>query len=92
MLLNKLTEENLANFAPTKILKDHSDRINSIDFSKNQLVTASDDDSILLYDLQDATFKRTLHSKKYGVCNINFDKRHGTSVLHASNKIDDNIR
>ena len=92
ILQNELTEQNLSNFAPTRVFKNYSDRINSIDFSKNQLVSASDDDSISLYDIQDGTFKRNLNSKKYGVGHIHFDKRSGTSVLHTSNKMDNNIR
>ena len=92
ILQTDLTEQNLINFSPSKVFQECHDQINSIDFSNDHLVAASDDDSISLYDLEKGEFKRNLFSKKYGVCHIQFEKKKGNAVLHASNKIDDSIR
>ena len=62
---------------------------NSIDFSANgeTLISSSDDDSIVIYDCEKGTQKRTLNSKKYGVDLIHFTHAQNTAV-HCSTKVD----
>lgn len=93
-----LTENILTTFQVAKSFRDNSDRINSIDFSPkgDTMISSSDDDSIIIYDCDKGTLKRTLNSKKYGVDLIHY--AHGgnnnvsNNVIHSSNKIDDTIR
>lgn len=63
-------------------------RINSIDFHRLEdlLVTASEDDSINVYDTSRGSLVKTLHSKKYGVANVKFTHSHH-AVLYASSKV-----
>jgi len=48
----KLGDSVVKSFRVAKVFRDNSDRINSIDFSPNgeSLISASDDDSIVIYD------------------------------------------
>eukprot|EP00803_Ostreobium_quekettii_P002399 evm.model.scf_415.6 EVM.evm.TU.scf_415.6 scf_415:43971-46482(-) len=67
--------------------KENTARINSLDFHRtvDLLVTASDDDSIHLYNTDTGTQTKTLHSRKYGCQQICFT-HHENAVLTASNK------
>ncbi|XP_052781906.1 WD repeat-containing protein 82-like [Mya arenaria] len=89
----KLTENVVRNFRVAKIFRENTDKITSIDFSSNgeTLISSSDDDSIVIYDCQGGTPKRTLNSKKYGVDLIRYTHAVNTA-LHSSTKIDDTIR
>lgn len=89
----KLTESVVKNFLVGKIFKENTERINSIDYSANgeTLISSSDDDSIIIYDCQNGTPKRTLNSKKYGCDLIRYTHANNT-VIHGSTKIDDTIR
>lgn len=89
----KLVDEVVRSFHVVKIFHKHEHRINSVDFSSNgcTLLSASDDDSIVLYDCETATYKKTLHSKKYGVNLIRFTHAEDTAI-HCSTKVDDTIR
>ncbi|KAH3816121.1 WD repeat-containing protein 82-like [Dreissena polymorpha] len=89
----KLTENVVRNFRVAKIFRENTDKITSIDFSSNgeTLISSSDDDSIVIYDCQAGTPKRTLNSKKYGVDLIRYTHAVNTA-LHSSTKIDDTIR
>lgn len=89
----KLTENVVRNFRVAKIFRENTDKITSIDFSTNgeTLISSSDDDSIVIYDCQGGTPKRTLNSKKYGVDLIRYTHAVNTA-LHSSTKIDDTIR
>lgn len=62
-----------------------SGRISSLDFHKatSYVVTASDDESIRLYDVSTATCLKTINSKKYGVDLVCFTS-HPTTVIYSS--------
>ncbi|CAI0461646.1 unnamed protein product [Linum tenue] len=64
---------------------DSCGRISSMDFHKpsSYLVTASDDESIRLYDVASATCLKTINSKKYGVDLVSFTS-HPTTVIYSS--------
>ncbi|CAL5324280.1 unnamed protein product [Camellia sinensis] len=69
-------------------------RISSMDFHRtsNFLVTASDDESIRLYDVANATCLKTINSKKYGVDLVCFTS-HPTTVIYSSkNGWDESLR
>eukprot|EP00899_Mesostigma_viride_P007457 jgi/Mesvir1/16712/Mv15103-RA.1 len=90
----KLDKEAIACMGIGRVCKDNQGRINSLDFHprENQLVTASDDASIHVYDTATGTLKKSLNSKKYGVSHICFT-HHPENVIHASrNDWDDSIR
>ncbi|XP_024404060.1 protein ANTHESIS POMOTING FACTOR 1 [Physcomitrium patens] len=72
------------------VFKDYGAKINSLDFHRTEdlLVTASDDESIRLYDFANATLLKTIHSKKYGVDQICFT-HHTNSVIYSSKKDSD---
>ena len=56
------------------ILQSYEGRINSLDFHHQEdlLVTAADDNSIVLYDANTGQQRTVSFSKKYGVRNIVF--------------------
>lgn len=89
----KLIESVVNTFKPAKIFRENTERINSIDFSTNgeTLITSSDDDSIVIYDCEKGSTKKTLNSKKYGVDLVHYTHAANTAI-HSSNKIDDTIR
>ncbi len=69
--------------------QDSEATINSLDFhrTENLLVTASDDDSIHLYNTSAGEHVgHPLFSKKYGVSHIRFT-HHRNSVIYASTKV-----
>ncbi|XP_024310748.1 protein ANTHESIS POMOTING FACTOR 1 isoform X2 [Brachypodium distachyon] len=66
----EVTDEVLKIMEVGLAFRDYNGRISSMDFhsrATNYLVTASDDESIRLYDIQNATCLKTINSKKYGV-------------------------
>lgn len=89
----KLTDVVVQNLRVAKVFRENTDRINNVDFSANgdTLISSSDDDSIVIYDCQNGTPKRTLNSKKYGVDLIHFTHAPNTAI-HSSTKVDDTIR
>ncbi|KAL6513026.1 hypothetical protein OROHE_019816 [Orobanche hederae] len=73
---------------------NHNSRINSLDYHKaaSYVVTASDDESIRLYDVSTATCLKTINSKKYGVDLVCFTS-HPTTVIYSSkNSWDESLR
>ncbi|KAL6549436.1 hypothetical protein OROHE_008553 [Orobanche hederae] len=69
-------------------------RISSLDYHKAEsyVVTASDDESIRLYDVSTATCLKTINSKKYGV-DLVFFTSHPTTVIYSSkNNWDESLR
>ncbi|XP_035209029.1 WD repeat-containing protein 82-like isoform X2 [Stegodyphus dumicola] len=92
-LTMKLVSYVVQSFRVAKVFSENSDRINSVDFSSdgNTLISSSDDDSIVIYDCEKGTHKRTLHSKKYGADLVRFTHTENSAV-HSSTKIDDTIR
>ncbi|VDI21932.1 WD repeat-containing protein 82-like [Mytilus galloprovincialis] len=89
----KLTDNVVRNFRVAKVFRENTERINNLDFSANgeTLISSSDDDSIVIYDCQNGTPKKTLNSKKYGVDLICYTHAVNTA-LHSSTKVDDTIR
>lgn len=78
--------------APTYIASPHS-YFTSLDFDdKGELcVSASDDETIQLWNVKTGRHAKTLYSKKYGVHMVRFTHRSST-VIYASTKGDDTIR
>ncbi|ODM97674.1 WD repeat-containing protein 82 [Orchesella cincta] len=76
-----------------KVFRENTDTINSIDFNAggDMMISAGDDDQIIIYDCENGTIKRNLKSKKYGVSMVRFTHSRNT-VIHGSTKIDDTIR
>ncbi|CAN6481806.1 unnamed protein product [Victoria cruziana] len=90
----ELTEEVLQCMDVGMIFRDYNCRISSLDFHRtaNYLVTASDDESIRLYDVGNATMLKTINSKKYGVDLVCFTP-HPTTVIYSSkNGWDESLR
>ncbi|CAM6017674.1 unnamed protein product [Sphagnum balticum] len=93
-LVMELTETVMRSMGIGATFKDYGGKINSIDFHRTDdlLVTASDDESIRLYDTANATLLKTIHSKKYGVDQICFT-HHTSSVVYSSkNGWDESLR
>ncbi|CAL5366225.1 unnamed protein product [Camellia sinensis] len=91
-----LTEEILQSMEVGMAFRDYNGRISSMDFHRtsNFLVTASDDESIRLYDVANATGRclKTINSKKYGVDLVCFTS-HPTTVIYSSkNGWDESLR
>eukprot|EP00252_Welwitschia_mirabilis_P023786 TRINITY_DN6831_c0_g1_i1.p1 TRINITY_DN6831_c0_g1~~TRINITY_DN6831_c0_g1_i1.p1 ORF type:complete len:333 (-),score=76.90 TRINITY_DN6831_c0_g1_i1:388-1386(-) len=90
----ELTEDVVRSMEIGAVYKDYNGKINSLDFHRtnNYLVTASDDESIRLFDTASATLQKTIYSKKYGVDLICFT-HNATSVLYSSkNGWDESLR
>ncbi|XP_057251539.1 protein ANTHESIS POMOTING FACTOR 1 isoform X2 [Beta vulgaris subsp. vulgaris] len=90
----ELSEETLQSMEVGMAFRDYSGRISSMDFHKasSYLVTASDDESIRLYDVANATCLKTINSKKYGVELVCFTS-HPTTVIYSSkNGWDESLR
>ncbi|KAL6563120.1 hypothetical protein OROHE_005707 [Orobanche hederae] len=90
----KLTEEILQSMEVGLAFRDYNDRISSLDYHKaaSYVVTASDDESIHLYDVSTATCLKTINSKKYGVDLVCFTS-HPTTVIYSSkNSWDESLR
>lgn len=51
-------------------------------------MTAGEDDSVHLYNINSGTVEKTVFSRKYGVSHIRFT-HHPQSVVYASNKVRD---
>ncbi|WOL04300.1 WD repeat-containing protein 82-B [Canna indica] len=56
------------------------------------LVTASDDESIRLYDVQNALCLKTINSKKYGVDLVSFTDHPATVIYSSKNGWDESLR
>ncbi|KAE9619536.1 hypothetical protein Lal_00041758 [Lupinus albus] len=90
----ELSEEILQSMEVGMSFKDYNCTISSMDFHKasSYLVTASDDDSIRLYDITGGTCLKTINSKKYGVDLVCFTS-HPTTVIYSSkNGWDESLR
>ena len=76
----------------SKAFQDNQKPITCMDFDDQGMVciTASEDDSMHVYDAVHGRFKQLLYSKKYGVNLLKFTHRH-TNILHSSTLHDDNI-
>ncbi|KAJ7953117.1 WD repeat-containing protein 82 [Quillaja saponaria] len=90
----ELSEEILQSMEVGMAFKDYNGKISSMDFHRasSYLVTASDDESIRLYDVMNATCLKTINSKKYGVDLVCFTP-HPTTVIYSSkNGWDESLR
>ncbi|XP_037535422.1 WD repeat-containing protein 82 isoform X1 [Nematolebias whitei] len=88
----KITDKVLRSF---KVARTYSlNKVNCVDYSPNgeSAVSSSDDDSIVIYDIQQGKPNGNLYSMKYGVDLIRFTNRDTQTVVYSSNKQDDTIR
>ena len=84
----------MESMAVGKTFKDNTAKINSLDFSKEGdfLITASDDESLHIYNTVSGKKHKSIFSKKYGVDLIRFT-HHSSSVICASkNSWDESLR
>ncbi|KAI3904235.1 hypothetical protein MKW92_053978 [Papaver armeniacum] len=90
----ELTEEILKSMEVGMAFRDYNGRISSMDFHKgsNCLVTASDDESIRLYDVANAMCLKTINSKKYGVDLVCFASNATTVLYSSKNGWDESLR
>ncbi|KAI9594145.1 WD repeat-containing protein 82 [Syncephalis fuscata] len=88
-----LTPRVLASLHVAKVHNEQKKMITSLDFfqSGDVCLTASQDDSLCLYDCHEGKVIKTLPSKKYG-CHMARFTHHRNNVIHASTKSDDTIR
>lgn len=56
----------------------------SFSFDGEHLISANDNDELELFQVADGAIHRTLHSKKYGVANVNYTHHH-TQVIYSRN-------
>jgi len=89
----QLEDFSISKFKVAKEFSENSKRINSIDFSQDgrNLISSSDDDTIILYDCERGLKKRDIASKKYGVDLIKYTHANNTAI-HTSTKENDIIR
>lgn len=89
----KLEDSTISKFKVAKEFCENKARINSIDFSQDgkNLISSSDDDTIVLYDCEKGIKKRDIMSKKYGVDLIKYTHANNTAI-HTSTKENDTIR
>lgn len=89
----KLENSNIAKFKVAKEFSENKARINSIDFSGDgkNLISSSDDDTIVLYDCERGVKRRDIMSKKYGVDLIRYTHAKNNAI-HTSTKENDTIR
>eukprot|EP00041_Stephanoeca_diplocostata_P014743 m.277671 g.277671 ORF g.277671 m.277671 type:complete len:321 (+) comp19785_c0_seq1:304-1266(+) len=88
-----LTPQVQQSFQVAKSFGQNNGPVNSMDYNDtgDLLVTASNDDSINLYDCKAGSHMQTLHSKKYGAALIRFTHG-GKTVLHSSLKENHTVR
>jgi COMPASS component SWD2 len=67
--------------------------ITSLDFDDqgDYLVAAGDDETVQVFDVKEGKSTKTVPSKKYGVHLAKFT-HHSRQILHASTKVDGEIR
>ncbi|XP_063330143.1 WD repeat-containing protein 82-like [Pelmatolapia mariae] len=90
----KITDGVLRSFRVARTHRKNEEKVNCVDYSPNgeNVITSSDDDRILLYDMRDGKCKSNLFSKKYGVDLIRYTHGDTNTVVYSSNKLDDTIR
>ncbi|MFH4984154.1 hypothetical protein AB6A40_010863 [Gnathostoma spinigerum] len=84
-----LTDQVICSLIPAKSFSGNQARINSLDYSSDGLhmISSSDDDSIVMYDLEKGDKSLSVNSKKYGVDLIHF-AHNTTTAIHCSTKVD----
>ncbi|MEQ2230861.1 WD repeat-containing protein 82, partial [Ilyodon furcidens] len=90
----KITDSLLRSFKVARTYRLNSEKVNCVDYSSNgeHAVSSSNDDCIVLFDIQEGKPSSTLYSKKYGVDLIRFTHGEAHTVIFSSNKLDDTIR
>ncbi|URE06348.1 WD domain, G-beta repeat [Musa troglodytarum] len=90
----ELTDEVFKSMEVGMAFRDYNGRISSMDFHRtaSYLVTASDDESIRLYDVQNALCLKTINSKKYGVDLVSFTDHPATVIYSSKNGWDESLR
>ncbi|XP_065879663.1 protein ANTHESIS POMOTING FACTOR 1 isoform X2 [Euphorbia lathyris] len=85
MSLNELDDDIVRSMSVGAVFSDFGGRINSVDFHRKDdlLVTASEDDSVRLYDIASAKLLKTTYHKKNGADRICFT-HHPSSVICSS--------
>lgn len=89
-----LEDDVVASMIVGTAFRDFTCKINSLDFHETDdlLVTASDDESIRLYDTENAVFLKMIYSKKYGVGQVCFTHRKGCVLYASKNGWDESLR
>ncbi|KAG4125285.1 hypothetical protein ERO13_D10G086800v2 [Gossypium hirsutum] len=85
MSLTELDDEIVRSMSIGAVFSDFGGKINSLDFHRKDdlLVTASEDDSVRLYDITNAKLIKTTYHKKHGADRICFT-HHPSSVICSS--------
>ncbi|RVW46582.1 Protein anthesis promoting factor 1 [Vitis vinifera] len=85
MSLTELDDETVRSMSIGALFSDFVGKINSLDFHRTDdlLVTASEDDSVRLYDIANAKLLKTTYHKKHGADRICFT-HHPSSVICSS--------
>ncbi|XP_022740100.1 protein ANTHESIS POMOTING FACTOR 1 isoform X2 [Durio zibethinus] len=85
MSITKLDDEMVRSMSIGAVFSDFGGKINSLDFHRKDdlLVTASEDDSVRLYDIANAKLLKTTYHKKHGADRICFT-HHPNSVICSS--------
>ncbi|KAJ1936486.1 hypothetical protein FBU59_005037 [Linderina macrospora] len=83
----------LRSFSITKQFRDNRSSITSLDFDStgSRVITTSQDESLHIYDTDAGVRRQVLYSKKYG-CDLAQFTKHVGSIVHASTKVNDEIR
>jgi len=91
----QLNDRLLDSLGVGKVFKDHSKRVNSLDFSVDGkfLISSAEDDAVCLYDCEKGERTKILRSRKYGVDHIKFVHSATLSAICASrNDFDYSLR
>ncbi|KAK6256427.1 WD40 repeat - like 10 [Theobroma cacao] len=85
MSITELNDETVRSMSIGAVFSDFGGKINSLDFHRKDdlLVTASEDDSVRLYDIANAKLLKTTYHKKHGADCICFT-HHPSSVICSS--------
>ncbi|KAI9143260.1 WD repeat-containing protein 82-like protein [Paraphysoderma sedebokerense] len=88
-----INPQTLLSMKTGRIFKDCSKRITSIDFDDvgELLVTASEDDSLRVYNCIEAKPHKISYSKKYG-CHLARFTHKSSCIIYASTKVDHDLR
>jgi COMPASS component SWD2 len=90
----RITREVLESMGRGKVFKENRAKINAIDFyqSGEYLVTSSDDESVILYDVNAGKKHKALLSKKYGVDLIRFAHNPQSVICASKNGWEESLR
>lgn len=90
----KLTNDVARSMAIGKVFKDNANKINSIDFYHDGelMVSASDDESVHVYNTVSGEMQKVVLSKKYGVDQIRFTHAKDAVICASKNGWDESLR